>query len=477
MKKTLLCFILAAAVPAMACAKKSKTTTAEVAVAEQQTLVVEHPEWQDDPVITEDCKRNVSLVHENVKSKQFEAALNPWMQLYNECPNANKSIYTNGAKIVDYFYAKATDEAEKEKWARLALEICDKRIKYFGDDPKYPTAYILGEKGVEYCEHFPNDPVKEVAYPWLKESVEKLGIQSKITVMVEYVRVSYNIYKQNPDQYGEQFIADYTLVSGYLQKLAENPALKNASAAAQQKDNLDNLFAASGAAECGKLDELYANYVQENQGNMDNLLKVIRLYKRVDCTESDVYFSAALAAHKLQPTEESAAGCARMCEKKEDWKGAIDYYNEAISLVEEENDDDLDDYTYKIALINYDKFQKYMEARTYARKSLEYNPAQGRCYILIGLCYANARPYTTDNYPAAKCVILNKTVYWAAVDKFVKAKEVDPSCTEDANKLISSYRKSFPTKEEMFDLPNEFNQGTFVVGGWINETTVCRAAQ
>ena len=476
MKKVILCLVLAAAVPAMACAKKSKKETAAEPAAAVATAD-EHPEWDDEPVLTEECKSNVSIVHEDVKNKQFEAAYEPWLQVYQNCPNANKSIYTNGAKIVDYFYGKATDPQEKERWGRLALEMCDKRIKYFGDDPKYPTAYILGEKGLEYVEHFPDDPVKEVAYPWLKQAVDGLQKQAKITVMVEFVKVSYNLYKQNPEQYGEQFIADYTLVSGYLQQLAENPAQKNASAAAQQKDYLDNLFAVSGAAECGKLDEIYAAYVESNLQNLDNLLKVMKLYKRVNCTESDVYFAAAESAHKLQPTEESAAGCARMCEKKEDWQGAIAYYNEAISLVEEQDDDDLDDYTYKIAMINYDKFKNYTEARAFARKSLDYAPSQGRCYILIGLCYAASKPYSEGNYPAAKCAILNKTVFWAAVDKFQKAKEVDSSCIEDANKLIASYSKYFPTKDEMFDLPNEFDGGTFIVGGWINERTVCRPAK
>jgi len=28
----------------------------------------------------------------------------------------------------------------------------------------------------------------------------------------------------------------------------------------------------------------------------------------------------------------------------------------------------------------------------------------------------------------------------------------------------------------MFDLPNEFGEGTFLVGGWVNERTTCRAA-
>ena len=137
---------------------------------------------------------------------------------------------------------------------------------------------------------------------------------------------------------------------------------------------------------------------------------------------------------------------------------------------------DLADYQYLIALIYYSNLHRYSDARTYARLSLETKPNQGRCYNLIGLCYASSNPYSNSDYPAAKAAILNKTAFWAAVDQFQKAKQYE-DCAEDAAKLIASYSKYFPTKEEMFDLPGEFGSGTFIVGGWINGKTTCRAAK
>jgi hypothetical protein len=86
------------------------------------------------------------------------------------------------------------------------------------------------------------------------------------------------------------------------------------------------------------------------------------------------------------------------------------------------------------------------------------------------MAYASSRPYAND----AKGAILNKTVYWAAVDKFVKAKQVDPTVEATANEYISSYSKYYPTKEERFDLPNEFSGSSFYVGGWIGENTSIR---
>ncbi len=470
--KSLLIVALAAAIPALACAKKPKVETAPIV---EETVV------EEEPVITEECLMNISLFNESVKNKQYQDAYGPWWSVYTTCPSANKVIYTKGLDVVEYMYNQTSDPAEKDRYRKLALELCDKRIKYFGDDPRYPKAYILGQKGVEYCKYYPEDETKETAYPWLKESVQGMAEKSQVSVLTKLAEVSYALYKSNPEKYGEQFLADYSKVSELLTAISKDPTNKSATVAGQQKDYVDNLFAISGAAECSKLDEIYADIVNANLGNLEELLKYIRLYKRVNCTESDVYFAASEAAHKLQPSEESAVGCARMCMKKEEWRDAIAYYNEALNIdeesVEDDGPDDNADYLFNIAYIYFDKLKNYPEARSYCRRSLELIPAQGRCYILIGSCYAAAKPYSTTDYPAAKAAILNKTVFWAAVDQFVRAKQVDTSVAGDADKLIGMYSKYFPSKEEMFDLPNELGGSTFIVGGWINEKTVCRPAK
>ena len=468
--KTLLVLALAASVPVMACAKPKQPKNAEPQAQAQETVV------EEEPTITEECVVNVSLFHESVKNKMYADAYDPWWNVYNNCPNANKSIYSDGAKIIEGLYRAASDPAEKERLANLAVELQDKRIKYFGNDPKYPKAYILGEKGLAYLDFFGEAKYKE-ARECLYQSVEGMKAQSKITVLVKLVDVSYALYKQNPDALAEQFIADYTLASGFLAEQAKDATNKNAEIAGKQKDYVDNIFAISGAADCEKLDAIYAKAVQENVSNLDFLQKIAKLYKRVRCTESDVYFAACEAAHKLQPTDESAAGCASMAAKKGDYEQAVAYYDQAIKLAMVEDElEDVADYQYNAAVYCAMNLKRYADARKYALASigtlsgLGINKGQGRCYIIIGMCYAQTQLYGND----AKGAILNKTVFWAAVDKFKKAKQVDPSVEAAANEYINSYSKYFPTKEERFDLPGEFSGSTYFVGGWIGETTTIR---
>ena len=158
MKKYIIALVLVASLPAFALAKKP-TKVAEPAKEEAKQEVEEA-----EPTVTEECVINVSLFNESVKNKQYADAWEPWWQVYTTCPNANKAIYTRGDELVEWKISQTQDEEEYHKLRDLLMELHDKRIKYFGDDPKYPKAYILGLKGVDYCNFYKEDPEKEKAY-------------------------------------------------------------------------------------------------------------------------------------------------------------------------------------------------------------------------------------------------------------------------------------------------------------------------
>ena len=66
-----------------------------------------------------------------------------------------------------------------------------------------------------------------------------------------------------------------------------------------------------------------------------------------------------------------------------------------------------------------------------------------------------------------------ETVYWVAVDKFIKAKSIDKTLTEKANKAIATYSKYFPNTESCFFNGVESGQ-RYKVECWINESTKVR---
>ena len=450
--KKLVLIALCFTIPMMGFAQKKKKKGAEPEVV---APVVE-------TLSDEECMTNISLFHESVKNNQMEEAYGFWLPVYQSRPDMNKAIYTDGAKILDYRYQQATDENVRKALRDSILQLHDDRIKYF-DEAKYPDAYVLGLKAVDYLAYFTEDELALPAYGWLKESVTALGAKAQITVLRKFVEVSYNIYKSNPDQYGDQFLADYQMSSAALEQIAAAGG-KNATHAASQKAYVDRLYAASGAADCGQMDQMYASVVAESASDLEKLGSIMKLYRRLGCTDSDVYFAAAEHAHKLQPTSESAAGCAQMCIKKDDFAGAVEYYKQALSLVT--NDEDKADYLYRMANV-YVSLKNYPQGVAYAQQALDIDPEDGRCYLLMGICYASAKIYDDP--------ILQRSVFWVACDMFQKAKAVDASCTSDANKLIATYRQYFPSKEDVF-FHRDLNEGSpFRVGGWIGRTTTCRS--
>ena len=455
MKKALL-ILLCIAIPMAGFAqkKKKKKKGAEP--------VVEAPVVQT--LSDDECLEKISLFQSFVKMGDWASAYENWLPVYQSRPDFRSQIYTNGAKILEYRYSQATTDEARKALRDSIMNLHDERIKYF-DDAKYPDEYVLGMKAIDYLTYFPEDELALPAYEWLKTSVTTLGSKAQITVLRKFVEVSYNLYKSNSEQYGDQFLADYQMASAALEQIAAAGG-KNAANANSQKAYVDRLYAASGAADCEQMDQMYASVVAESANDIEKLGSIMKLYRRLGCTESDVYFAAAESAHKLQPTAESAAGCAQMCIKKGDLNGAVEYYLDALAKTTD--NEDKADYLYRLANV-YVSLKNYQQGASYAFQALELSPEDGRCYLLIGICYAAAKVSSDP--------ILARSVYWVACDMFNKAKQVDASCTADANKLIATYRQYFPSKEDVF-FHKELNEGQpYRVGGWINRTTTCRTNQ
>lgn len=442
--------------------KAEKQLKAEVGIEKKAEAHVESVVKPQPAPMTPECETNISLFAEAAKQKNYADALTPWESAFANCKGSHRAIYTYGVKIVDWQISQEKDAAVREQLIDKLMAVYDEQILYFGDDAKQPRAYLLGMKAYYLLQYRPAE--KQTAYAWLKESVHTLGKKAQPAFFQQFVSTSYELYKAD-NTLASQFINDYVYSNDILEENAANQSLKNAAMYAKLDPVLDQLFAMSGAANCDQMDHIYAEQVESRKTDYDFLTATARLYRQVNCRESEVYFKAAEYAHNIKPTAESAAGCAAMSYKKGDYTKAVDYYLESVSMLD--NAEEIADNYLKIAQIYNANLNNFVKAREYARKSLEANPNQGAPYLLIGLMYANTRGI----YDSAA---LNKTVYWAAVDKFIKAKQVEPALEEKANELIRSYAPHFPSKEEIFFEPDLEDGKPFTVGGWIGETTICR---
>ena len=149
--------------------------------------------------------------------------------------------------------------------------------------------------------------------------------------------------------------------------------------------------------------------------------------------------------------------------KDRNWSDAATFFEQATKT----DNNDRKYRAYRNLGMCYENMGSLSRARDIYRRAAQVDPTNGEPYLLIAMLYAgSAKQFSGE--------IESKAVFWAAVDKCLKAKAIDPSCADKANGLIRAYTAAFPSMETIFF--NDYNEGqSFNVGGWIGETTTIRA--
>ena len=415
------------------------------------------------------CRTNLSLFTEYAKQKNYKDAEAGWLVCYNECPAASKNIYIYGERILKSKIKTAKTKEDKLAAVDMLMGLYDQRIKYYGTDAKNPEAAILGKKGVDLYQYKSSDnsAVKE-AYGYLKASIEGMGTKSKSSVIQRYMIVALKLY-QKDELSGEDFISGYENIQNLLDQLIElNPAA--ASDYKAIKDNFEGSFAASGAADCETLSGMFDKNLAGNETNKEFLSKTVRLFKKVECDDSEAFYKASELLHAVEPSSESAYGIAKMYLKNGDIDKALEYYTEAVEM--ESDNETKASYYYQIAGIYFSNKKDFPTSRSFAKKAISAKPNWGDPYMLIGSMYAQS----AGKKEISDKDIENQYAYWAACDMFKKAAAVDAEIAVKASNSVKTYSVYFPNKEEAFFYGLQEGQEV-TIGGWINVKTTARFKQ
>jgi tetratricopeptide (TPR) repeat protein len=201
-------------------------------------------------------------------------------------------------------------------------------------------------------------------------------------------------------------------------------------------------------------------------------LPIIRTFlKWGDCPANDPAI-AAVEAEYLQRcfvTEPGPLARAREALDEGNYQEAIDIYKEYVSGHGDPKK--RAEFNLRIAKIYYSHLKNFPKAREHARLALRENPNLGEAYIVIGKLYASSGPLCGPGRGWD-----SQIVTWPAIDMFVRAKQVDPTITAEANRLIGTYSRYMPTIEDIFQRQLAEGQ-SFFVGCWIQESTTIRAAK
>jgi len=406
------------------------------------------------------CKRNYSIYKGFFDNQEYEDAYPAWKETLKECPTFSRNIYSHGVKMVKYFIENESDIVQREGLIDTLMILYDLRIKYFGNNQKYPEGYILGEKGVDLLKYRKDDI--ENGYEILSKAIKLWGNNSKPHVIITFMNVNSHMSKMGLLE-AEEVIKNYTTCMEISEHNLEKK--QGDKGYTMAKSETEKYFTNSGAADCEALIELFEPKYNENPDDLDLLRKINSYLIRNKCTDSDLFMKVNESLYKTEPSAKIAHSIAQRFMIKENHIKALEYLENAINLVI----DDLDkaEYFYEMAQVLYLYKADYKKARDLAKKSIELKPEWGLPYMLIGKIYISAYKNFGEND------FDKSTVFWVAVDYFKKAKSVDPTVSEEASKLIKMYSEYFPISDDIFYRVLNFGD-PYTVKGWINERTTIR---
>ncbi|MFA6481625.1 MAG: tetratricopeptide repeat protein [Bacteroidales bacterium] len=409
----------------------------------------------------ESCAKYLSLYQEFFKQQNYKDAMPWWKLALQTCPKSTKNLYIRGVTMFEDKVEKENDPKKKSVLIDSMLWIYDQRIIYFGDDPKSGKGYILGLKGTAIQKYRKED--YPTSYKILGESISLMGSQSSAAVILTYMQASQQLFKDGAID-AEKVLNDYETVMDIVDaNIKLNPEDEGFK---MTRDQVEIFFTNSGAATCEALTKLFTAKFAALKDDPDWLKKITKQLRKTGCTDAKIFSEASEALFALQPSAEAAHNLAYMFLRREETDRAIEYLQKGIDIGQQS--EELADMYFELAQINYQRLKNYQKARSLALKAIEARPNWGRPYLLIGKIYIDARQETfSDSWDQS-------TVFWVAVDKFIKAKSVDPEVADEANGLINTYSDYFPNNEVVF-FRTMRDGDNYTVGGWINETTKVRS--
>ncbi|MBC8487810.1 MAG: hypothetical protein H8D45_17420 [Bacteroidetes bacterium] len=414
------------------------------------------------------CVMNNSLYYEffkqwkqsNYKNDAWVDAVDPWRWVFINCPRSTINIYLHGEKILDELIKTETDKGKRDKLIDTLMMLYDKRIKYFDKE-----GFVLGKKGVDLYKLRPS--AYEEAYNVLKKSVDLEGKKSQGPTLIYYFRAAEKMV--NSEKAEKTILVDIydqttEIIDYNIKKYQAENNQKKVTNWENIKGNIELSF--EPYATCEDLISIYTIKFNETPNDVDLLKKITKILDKKKCTDSDLFFHATENLHNAQPTAQSAELMGKMYIMKEQYNKAADYLIQSIELYEDDNDKA--DAHYLLANV-YFQLKKYVAARNQCYNAIKLRPNDGKPYILIGDMYVATAKSCGDN------ALTSKVAYWPAVDKYIKAKNIDPSVADIARSKINTYSQYFPVKETIFFY--DFNEGdTYFVECWINENTKVRTS-
>ena len=404
------------------------------------------------------CIKNLSLYREFFKHNNYKDAIQPWRQVFGECPAASERMYVEGITMYRKYIESSSVPERTDELIDTMLLIYDRRIQYFGGDGN--EGNILGRKGIDLLRYRNTDiEAVEEGYGYLKRSISLEKNKSRDATMVTFISASITLNQKGKID-DKQVIEDYFMATEIIDQL-----LDKSSRWQRAKDLIDDNMIGSGILTCDALNGYFEPQFEANKTDKAFLENVIRFYDASGCDRADLYVTASEQMYSIDPGPESAHQLAILFIGKSDFPKAARYLRMAVAG-EDIDDETRAEWFYELTVVSAAN-KDYCEAIAYAREAIAYKSNYGKAYIALGDAIIASRDNLGSDFE-------KRTAFWVAADKYTLAKSVDPSVAADANKKLNDYKVQYPNHEEVFF--RDLKDGdSYQVKGCINDRTTVRS--
>lgn len=383
-----------------------------------------------------ECIKYLSYYTDYFKQKNYDSALPNWRKAYKYCPpTARYSMLSDGTTLIRQLISKnAYNPAYKTELIDSLMTIYDLRVQYW---PKYSTT-SLNNKALDMYNYMKDNPEK--LYQGLTEVIEKNGVNTRSNIFLFQVSTACDLYKEGKLD-PESVINAYEVAVETLSQIAPKNDVEKRSIEKTISD-VESLFIASQVASCENLITLFTPRYEADPQNLDLAKNIVKMMTVTEgCTDNDLFLNAVTTMYSMEPSHTSAYYLYKLHSSRNDYDAASKYIQEAI---DSEESDAVADASYLFELAAYSfKNGNSLKAYEAANKAAELDASiAGKAYMLMGTIWGTLSCPGNDIEQRAK--------YWVAVDYMNKAKNADPSLTEDANNHIRQYAAYYPQTAEAF---------------------------
>jgi tetratricopeptide (TPR) repeat protein len=411
-------------------------------------------EWGVNP---EDREQNVTyfnIYNPAVKRGDWPLAAQHLHLLMQNAPAAHTAIYTLAVEMYKKRADEATTPAEKTAMADSLILMYDKYLEIFPTHDRAPQ--VVMNRALHTRQYFGNDRERVMAA--FRGGAELAGDRMP-ALYVAYFNELTSEYKNNIAS-AEDYLSEYGRLSGRLADMG----------AAEQQDQLGQLFASSGAADCATLEKVYAKIIDDDPENVQKLDGAIAMLNMANC-HGEFYTSVAEKLYKVAPTARIARVIAASYKERGDASTASKYIEEAIALAatpEEKTEVLLGVASDEVLAHNY------RNAYNYAHDIAQINPQNATAHYLMALATAGGAQGCSD-------AMAQRAVYWLAYDRMQEARRLaaaDPSTKpemlQEMEANLARFAAAFPEAQEIFLQTLDEGAGYTVNCGWVSGRTTVR---